>query len=111
MPEQLLSRTCKTIYRPELSIMTTYHVLIKGKVQGVFFRATANKIAVKNHLTGWIRNTEQGDVEAMISGEEKNCKAFIQWCHQGPEAAKVDEVIVKETAPEMFEEFSVIRAR
>lgn len=44
-------------------------------------------------------------------GEEKNCKAFIQWCHQGPEAAKVDEVIVKETAPEMFEEFSVIRAR
>lgn len=89
--------------------ITTKQILVKGKVQGVFFRATAKDVAEENNLTGWVRNTSDGDVEALVTGEEENVSAFIRWCRQGPRRAEVAEVIVTPTALQSFSEFKVRR--
>ena len=59
--------------------MTTVHLLIKGKVQGVFFRATAKEVADKLGVKGWIKNTWDDDVEAMATGSEEAIQKFIEW--------------------------------
>jgi acylphosphatase len=68
------------------------HVIISGRVQGVFFRSSTQKKAQKLQLTGWVRNAEDGTVEAVFEGEEKNVKKMIEWCHHGPTFADVDYV-------------------
>ena len=74
--------------------MKTAHLEIEGKVQGVFFRAKAKEIAEIHKISGWIRNTDDGKVEACISGEDNAVEEFIEWCHHGPEKAKVENVLV-----------------
>lgn len=89
--------------------MPTHHLLIKGKVQGVFYRATAKNIADKLKITGWIKNTKDGDVEAMTTGTSDALNEFTTWCKQGPERANVSEVIVT-AQPEMsFDDFKIMR--
>ncbi|HSN10183.1 MAG TPA: acylphosphatase [Hanamia sp.] len=87
--------------------METVHLLISGKVQGVFFRDSSKKIAQRLNITGWIKNRQDDKVEAMISGEEKNLNAFIDWCKSGPERAKVEEVIVSTKEKIYFEKFEI----
>lgn len=89
--------------------MPTHHLLIKGKVQGVFYRATAKKIANKLKITGWIKNTNEGDVEAMVTGTSDALNEFATWCKQGPERANVSEVIVTEQLENTFNDFKIIR--
>ena len=89
--------------------MSSLHLLIKGKVQGVFYRASAKNVAENLAITGWVKNTKEGDVEAVISGNDEKLLQFVNWCRQGPPAAAVSEVIVTEiTAPE-FQQFSIVR--
>lgn len=75
------------------------HVLISGKVQGVFFRANTIKEARELELTGWVRNLEDGTVEAVIEGPENKVKELILWCNEGPRLAKVEKVEVKYEVP------------
>jgi acylphosphatase len=89
--------------------MKTVQLLIKGKVQGVFYRATAKDVADKLGLKGWVRNTKEGDVEVLVTGDEEQLKQFIDWCWKGPSSAKVTDVIITEKALEIFEKFSVQR--
>ncbi|HEY0067038.1 MAG TPA: acylphosphatase [Flavisolibacter sp.] len=89
--------------------MPTVHLLIKGKVQGVFFRATAKEVADELGLTGWVQNTDEGHVEAMATGTEKQLNDFIAWCKQGPPRARVSEVIPTEKSEEHFDRFTVRR--
>lgn len=89
--------------------MPTIHLLIKGKVQGVFYRASAREEAEKLGVTGWIRNTPAGDVEALVSGGEIQLARFIDWCKNGPRRARVDEVITEPAAEQVFQEFSIAR--
>ncbi len=89
--------------------MPTIHLLIKGKVQGVFYRATAKKIAHKLKLTGWIKNTKDGNVEATATGKEEQLQEFINWCKQGPENAKVEDVIVEQKPITSFDIFEITR--
>ncbi|GEO11694.1 acylphosphatase [Segetibacter aerophilus] len=91
--------------------MPTLHLLIKGKVQGVFYRATAKEIANELGITGWIKNTNEGDVEAVVTGSQDQLQAFATWCRTGPERANVSEVISEEVKEEKFKDFSVIRQR
>ena len=92
--------------------MPTKHLLIKGKVQGVFFRATAKEIADRLNLTGWVKNTAEGHVEAMVSGTEEQVENFIAWCKKGPPKAIVTSVDVQDEKEEKAsEEFKVIRGR
>jgi acylphosphatase len=89
--------------------MPTIHLIIKGKVQGVFYRATAKKIADKLGVTGWIENSEDDNVEAMVTGTAEKLKEFTNWCEHGPEKADVDDVIVTEKTETFFNDFTVIR--
>ena len=91
--------------------MPTIHLLIKGEVQGVFYRATAKKIADKLRVTGWIKNREDDDVEAMVTGSQQQLDEFTVWCRRGPEKAKVEDVLVTPENETSFNDFEVIRGR
>ncbi len=87
--------------------MPSIHLLIKGRVQGVFYRASAKKISTELKLSGWIRNIKGGDVEVMVTGEKSQLHEFTLWCRQGPADAIVNEVIVTETEETVFENFTI----
>lgn len=89
--------------------MKTVHILISGKVQGVFFRETARKIAEGLNIKGWIKNTKDEKVEAVITGEKEAIDDFVNWCRVGPERSKVKDIIISEREKSNFEKFEVIR--
>ena len=68
------------------------HVLISGRVQGVFFRAATREHANRLSLRGWVRNLPDGRVEALFEGEEERLKEILGWCHQGPPGSLPEEV-------------------
>jgi acylphosphatase len=76
--------------------MKRVHVYISGRVQGVFFRAETQRTAKSFNLTGWVRNMADGSVEALFEGEDTNVDKMLDWCHIGPPAAKVEEVLIQE---------------
>jgi len=83
------------------------HVFISGRVQGVSFRDATRRRAMKSGVTGWVRNLDDGRVEAVFQGDPDATHALADWCGKGPVHAEVDEVIVKrepaETAYDSFE--------
>lgn len=89
--------------------MPTVHLLITGKVQGVYYRASAKDKAVELSLTGWVKNTASGDVEAVVTGPNAAILTFIAWCRQGPPSAEVEEVKVEPMSETVFSEFAIIR--
>ena len=87
---------------------TRAHVVIAGRVQGVFFRASTGEKADELGLTGWVRNTRDGSVEAVFEGEEGAVDEMLAWCHKGPSLAKVTKVSVDiEPFIGEFTEFSI----
>jgi len=76
--------------------MKRAHIYVSGRVQGVFFRHNAQMKARELGLTGWVRNTEEGQVEVLAEGEEGRIEELIAWCKRGPSAASVDRVEVTE---------------
>ena len=85
------------------------HVLISGKVQGVFFRASTQDEALRLGLKGWVRNLPDGRVEAVFEGDKKAIEEIIKWCHEGPPWAKVKEVKVEwQPYRGEFERFSIL---
>jgi len=67
-------------------------LLIKGRVQGVGFRYSAVAAARRLGLTGWVRNTFDGDVELVAEGPENQLRRLLSWCHDGPPGALVTGV-------------------
>ncbi len=85
-------------------------VLVSGKVQGVFYRATAMGEAQRLGLTGVVRNLADGAVEAIIEGDRAQVDEFIAWCRMGPPAARVESVEVKLAEPrDEFRTFTIDR--
>lgn len=74
------------------------HLLISGRVQGVFFRESMRSEAERLGVTGWVRNRRDGDVEAVVDGEAGAVEAIVAWARNGPPAARVDTVEVSELA-------------
>ena len=72
--------------------MDCVHLMIHGFVQGVYFRANTQREAINLGLRGWVRNTEDGCVEAMAAGDRQKLNEFISWCRRGPAAARVDHI-------------------
>ena len=68
------------------------HIIIEGRVQGVFFRAHTQDEARKRGVTGWVKNRVDGSVEAVFEGEKGDVQALITWCHTGPPHARVTQV-------------------
>jgi len=71
---------------------TTVRVIVKGRVQGVWFRAWTQGEAKGLGLDGWVRNCPDGSVEALFSGPGETVRAMIDRCYRGPPAARVDFV-------------------
>ena len=79
--------------------MRRVRVRIRGRVQGVFFRAEARSRAESLGLAGWIRNAPDGSVEAVFAGPEGRVDSIVGWCRRGPSGARVDEVEVEPAGP------------
>ena len=89
--------------------MKTIRLTIKGKVQGVFYRATAKDVADLLGIKGWVKNLPDNNVEITVSAAEDVLQKFIGWCKQGPPKARVEDVIVEELDLEEFSGFMIIR--
>lgn len=72
------------------------HLWISGRVQGVFFRSTTSDEAQARGLTGWVRNTDNGRVEAEVQGTRTAVDELIDECRAGPPQASVADVEVEE---------------
>jgi acylphosphatase len=68
------------------------HCFVRGRVQGVFFRASIQREARRLGLTGWVKNRPDGAVEVIAEGEEDQVKDFLGWAQHGPSTARVDKV-------------------
>lgn len=68
------------------------HLWIRGYVQGVSFRYYTRQQGTRLGLTGWVKNLPDGRVEVVAEGEAGALQAFVDWCHQGPPIAEVEEV-------------------
>jgi acylphosphatase len=83
------------------------HVVVHGRVQGVFFRGQTRDRARSLGLTGWVRNNSDGTVEAVFEGDRERVESMIEWCRRGPAYASVDEVDVAWEEPRDEPEFAV----
>jgi acylphosphatase len=90
------------------------HVTIRGRVQGVGYRAFVEDEATARHLEGWVRNRRDGSVEAVLLGPEDVVSAMIASCRRGPSSARVDAVQDEAANPDAMnlrragERFSVL---
>jgi acylphosphatase len=86
------------------------NIVVRGRVQGVFFRASAQQEALALGLTGEVANLPDGAVEAIVEGERKAVDDFVAWCKRGPPAAHVEDVRVKMGSPrDEFRTFTIAR--
>jgi acylphosphatase len=82
--------------------------LISGKVQGVFFRATARDVARRLGLSGWVKNLPDGRVEVLCCGEKDKVDRMVEWCRKGPSGAYVTDVEIEWREPtEDFDRFEI----
>ena len=84
-------------------------VKIHGKVQGVYYRATTVEKARLIGVFGFVRNEKDGTVYIEVEGEEEKLDEFISWCHEGPERAVVEKVVVEEGEPKHYKNFITVR--
>ena len=80
----------------------TIKITVKGKVQGVFYRDSTKDVADELNIRGTVENLDNGDVEILAQGKKKDLKNLLEWCHQGPEEAVVEEVISEEIEDSNF---------
>lgn len=71
------------------------HLIVRGRVTGVYFRAASQREARRLGVTGWVKNRPDGAVELLAEGDEDLIKEIIGWAHHGPSAARVDQVDVR----------------
>ncbi|PSP82136.1 acylphosphatase [Halobacteriales archaeon QS_1_68_17] len=83
------------------------HVFVSGKVQGVYYRATTRDTAREKGVDGWVRNVEDGRVEAVFEGPESAVSVMVEWCHEGSPAANVSGVDVEYEEPQGESGFEV----
>jgi len=82
-------------------------VTAHGRVQGVFFRDSTREEAERRGVAGWVRNTDEGTVEAVFEGDPGAVDALVEICCSGPGSADVERLEVDEEEPEGLEGFKV----
>jgi acylphosphatase len=83
------------------------HVVVHGRVQGVFFRDSTRERARAEGVAGWVANRGDGAVEAVFEGTPERVEDMVEFCRSGPSSADVDDVEVSDEAPEGLEGFQV----
>lgn len=68
------------------------HLIVEGRVQGVWFRDSTKREANRLNITGWVKNRYDGNVELIAEGSKENVAKLTEWCHNGPPAARVTGV-------------------
>lgn len=87
---------------------TNKHVIITGKVQGVWFRASTKQKAEQLGIKGWVKNTSDGKVEAFFQGTENKVKKILEWCKNGPSLAEVLDVQVEDASYDnVYDDFKI----
>ena len=90
-------------------MITRYTINIKGKVQGVYFRASTVEVAQKLDLHGIVKNEPDGSVSIEVEGTKAQMEDFLKWCHKGPLGAEVREVKIKQSSSlKNFQDFRII---
>lgn len=85
-----------------------YNITVKGKVQGVFYRASTQKKAEELSVTGWVKNQSDGSVYIEAEGKPDQLQALVEWCKSGPPIAQVDNVeVIFSDQLKGFEKFEV----
>lgn len=85
------------------------HVLVTGRVQGVFFRSETSRRASLLEVTGWVRNLQDGRVEVVFEGERENVRELVEFCKRGPSGAKVERVeVTHEDYSGNFKDFKIV---
>ena len=87
--------------------MIRRRVIVRGRVQGVFFRDTLRRMAETRGVSGWARNRDDGAVEAILEGAGDAVESMLRFCREGPERAEVEDVEVLEEEPEGLSGFRV----
>jgi acylphosphatase len=87
--------------------MVRKHVVVHGRVQGVFFRDTTRRMAESRGVAGWVRNTPEGTVEAVLEGEAQAVDELVRFAHDGPRGAAVERVEVAEERLEGLTGFEI----
>ena len=83
------------------------HTIVRGRVQGVFFRDSVRRMATDLGVTGWVRNCPDGSVEAVFEGEPDAVQRLVDFCRTGPPGAHVDEVQATAEEPRGEQGFAV----
>ena len=83
------------------------HLFVHGRVQGVFFRASTQKVAEGLGLTGWVKNCHDGSVEVHAEGDKEKLEELVAWCRQGPSMASVSDVDLSWTEAEGLSSFDI----
>ncbi len=86
----------------------TLHLVIYGRVQGVFFRDSMRLEAQRLGVAGWVRNRSNGSVEAEVHGKSADVDAIVRWAKRGPELAQIERVDI-ERSDGCYTNFEVIR--
>ena len=89
--------------------MIAKRIQVFGKVQGVFFRASAKNTATKLKVSGWVKNELDGSVVIEAEGSENQMSKFLEWCNKGSDFSRVTSVEVKDLQVEGFEGFDIRR--
>ena len=82
-------------------------MVVRGRVQGVFFRDSCARRATGAGLAGWVRNRADGTVEAWFEGPPGDVEALVRWCRRGPDRARVSGMEVIEDSPAGLESFRI----
>lgn len=83
------------------------HVFVTGRVQGVTYRASTRETARERGVAGWVRNLDDGRVEAVFEGPPEAVDSMVEWCHEGPARANVTGVETSSEPPEGRSGFEV----
>jgi acylphosphatase len=86
-----------------------YNIIVKGKVQGVWYRKSTQEKATALQITGYVRNLPNGNVYIEAEGDKNQLTLLLEWCATGPEFAKVDTVSFEENDLQFFENFDILR--
>lgn len=88
------------------------HAIVRGRVQGVFFRMETKRAADRFGVCGWVRNLKDGTVEAVFEGDQNRVEAALDWCRQGPpHAAVVDVNVTWQDYTGEFDGFKIVYLR
>ena len=87
--------------------MKCVHLIVSGRVQGVFFRDNTRRKAIELGLKGYAKNLQDGNVEVVAEGSEDKLKELIGFINKGPGIAKVTNIDIKHKEPENFKNFEI----